>query len=165
MYKPKLYVGGAIRDGVDADIVWRKEFWSRLSELYHLLDPTNGKRYVGHEHDLDKREFGAECKEWRFMGRYVPDARTIWCQDRSNVKVCDVGIWNLNALQDGYPCIGSSVEIGWANAWDKLIYIIYSKPDKIHPFWLGGATRIFADYEEAIDYLTSYASVLSGKEL
>jgi hypothetical protein len=166
MHRPVIYLGGSIRNGVPEDSEWREKAWAALEGLYTILDPLNGKTYHGEEVGRDKKNFKGALDNWSFgNGFWEPLPRQTVKQDRRDVSRCDMGVWNLRALRDGYPCTGSTVEIGWADAWDKLIYIIHPEPQEVHPFYCEVAARIFISVEEALEFLGDYGLRSGGEKV
>jgi hypothetical protein len=151
-----------MRNGIAVDYDWRKYAWSELAELWTILDPCWGKTYHGKPDKLNRTEFAGVEGEWRFCELWTPNDRVIYKQDKSDVRSCDAGVWNISALCDGYPCIGSITEITWAAMWDKLVYLIYPYPEKLHPFLKGPATEVFSTPEDAVHYLVNYSGKLKG---
>jgi hypothetical protein len=162
MSLPKLYLGGAMRNGIAEDYEWRRKAWDVLEAFWQLRDPCWGKSYYGKADVKDRTEFASVESEWRFCGLWVPSDAGLAKEDKADVYDCDAGVWNLSALADGYPCIGSVTEIAWADIWHKRIYVIYPKPDLLHPFIKNSMSEAFATADEAIDWLSCTGRKLAG---
>jgi len=153
-----MYLAGAIRDGVDEDIIWREHVIEALRRHpVRILNPLGGKTRD------DKGN-------WTVSG--VPSgARFITKHDIWYVKHSDIVLFNLRALSQGYPNIGTLVEFGAAVASGALIYVIVD-PDytghnanmyKLHPFIAEFAAQTFDTTEQAVEFLKRHVNVISGR--
>jgi nucleoside 2-deoxyribosyltransferase len=146
----KIYLAGAIRNGIPADIEWREQACKRLKLNYDVLSPIAGKQYAN-----DK---------WTLLGG-AWTGRQIVKQDFAMIDSCDIFLANLEALNDSYPCIGTLVELGRAIAFNKLIYVIGATPIAgfdVHPFIAENAAVIFPSVSDALWYLERYVYCLNG---
>lgn len=156
---PTVYLAGAIRDGHHEDIAWRERVITALGDLAVFLNPLAGKRY------------DPSTRMWTKCG--IPSAaRLIVAHDFWSIDHADVILFNLHALQEGYPNIGTLIEFGRATARKCLIYVILgtgytghaSEMFQLHPFLEENSAIIFPTVEEAITYLRSGGlTTLSGE--
>ena len=157
---PSIYLVGAIRDGRKDDIDWRDNMIDALDRQAVFLNPVGGKR------------FNPETKAWDMSG-IPPKAEVIvkhdfWCVDKA-----DIIIANMTSLAEGYPSIGSLIEIGRATARGSLIYIILD-PNyqghgnlamfKLHPFLAQNAAATFDTVDSCITFLSRHLNVLNGMD-
>jgi nucleoside 2-deoxyribosyltransferase len=91
-----------------------------------------------------------------------------WCVDHA-----DIIIANFTSLSEGYPSIGSLVELGRATARGALIYILidstysgHETPNlyKLHPFLEQTAAVVFHSLDDLIAFLDRHLDVLSGAD-
>ena len=147
----KIYLAGAIRNGIAADVVWRDQAAARLKLNYDVLSPSAGKSY--------------ENGKWTILGGGWT-SKQIVKQDFAMIDQCDIFLANLEALNDGYPCIGTLVELGRAVAFNKLVYCIVpanaTGSFDVHPFIAENAAFTFGDCEQALCYLERYIYCLNG---
>jgi hypothetical protein len=147
--KPTIYLAGAIRDGRVEDIEWRARVIDALSGRAKCLNPVAGKVWDG--------------KGWTVSG--IPSTgpviyrHDLWC-----IRQADIVLGNLTALREGYPCIGTLVEIGYAVALGKLIYLIHSAGPLVHPFLSESAAVVFQTEASAIAFLRRHLESLFGRE-
>ena len=156
-----MYLCGAIRDSAPDDVAWREELIDALEPyidmgVLGILNPLGGKQRVN--------------GVWQIQGQ-LSDGRHIvsqdyWCVDRSDIIVA-----NLSALAQGYPNIGSLMELGRSTNHSQLRYIIIPKSYKghdngdmyrLHPFIARSATTIFESTDECITFLQQHVPVLAG---
>ena len=154
MTKLNLYLGGSIRDKNEYDVWWRKEFWQGLGSKYNILDPTSGRRC----YRVTSNNYWAAMQE-----TLQRDTNLMTEIDTFKIERANVGIWNLLAFNEGYPCIGSLVEIGIAWRSHKLVFVISDNVRVYqHPFIARPAAGVFPNHKEAMQFLDEYAEVLSG---
>lgn len=155
---PMIYLAGAIRDGIDGDIIWREDAIRRLDGFAIFLNPLAGK------------SFDLETKKWSMNGVY-PGAREIVKQDFWCVDNADIIVANFLSLADGYPSIGTLVEFGRATKTGALIYSIvatnYTGHEntamfRLHPFIEENSAAVFYDVRSCIDFLQAHLFALSG---
>ena len=156
----KVYLAGAIRAGRFEDIAWRSRVIIALGgEPVEVLSPLAGKSY------------DEETKQWRVHGTIAPSAKYIVKHDLWMVNRADVVVVNLTALAEGYPSIGTLVELGAAAALGKLIYVVVDAEYtghqnqamyRLHPFIEQVASEVFTSVEALIAYLRPQVSVLLG---
>lgn len=165
--KPNIYLAGAIRDDKPQDILWRERVISELEGQANWLNPLGGKTY------------DEKSKVWTMSG-VTPQASVIVPHDFWMVEHSDIIIFNLSALAEGYPNIGTLVEFGHATALQPrpLIYSVIdpdhvtnpnatlAAPQKmfggLHPFLAENSAIVFKSLDELIDFLRSHLDVLSG---
>jgi nucleoside 2-deoxyribosyltransferase len=155
---PIVYLAGAIRDDHDEDIVWREEAIDRLGLKATILNPLGGKTR------------DSKTGAW-FMSSIPAVSKSIvkqdfWCVDRA-----DIVIANLLSMSEGYPSIGTMMELGRASGTNALIYVIVD-PDykghknpgifRAHPFieQIAGAT--FENVEDCMRFTEQHLDVLNG---
>lgn len=159
MRLPTIYCAGAIRDGHPEDIAWREEMIDSLHTLATILNPLGGKTH----HPV--------TKEWRMSG--IPSTtRAIVAHDLWMVDRADIVVANLKSLSEGYPSIGTLMELGRATKTGALIYLI-SEPGyaghqnpgmfKLHPFLDALPAATFPSVDECVAFLESHLLVLSGQ--
>lgn len=168
--KPKIYLAGAIRDDHPEDIQWREQAIDALEDQALFLNPLASKTYDN------------ETKTWTMSG-IVPKASVIVPHDFWMVEHSDIIIFNLTALTQGYPNIGTLVEFGHATALHPrpLIYSVIDKdhvsnPNAtlvnhtqkmfggLHPFLAENSAVVFNSMEEVIDFLRQHLGAVSGTQ-
>lgn len=160
MSQVKVYLAGAIRDGVQADIDWREGVIAALRGRAVLLNPIGGKSYYP---DSPTREW---LGRWRMAGNVMPTGQVIVPHDFWCVRHADVVLANFESMAEGYPSIGTLVEWGVACAERKLLYAIAppGSPAVTHPFITENAAVIFPHVPAAIAFLRRHLDVLSGAD-
>ncbi len=157
---PILYLVGAIRDDRPEDIEWREQVIEHLEDHATVLNPLAGKTY------------NTETKRWTVHGKVTPTAKYIFRHDLACVRKADVIVANMTALSDGYPSIGSLMEIGAAAMLGKLIYLLvdenyagHANPAMftLHPFLDEAATVVFHTLPDLLEYLDHQVDMLSGR--
>jgi nucleoside 2-deoxyribosyltransferase len=164
MRKPVIYLAGAIRDGVEEDIRWRERAITRLTDHAVLLNPLGGKTM--------HQDAPCERPHWTQFGRPATAQRIVhqdfWC-----VEHADIILANVTSLAEGYPSIGTMMELGYAAGRGRnvLTYLLSTAPMRgmangmfrIHPFLEQIAADWFTGLEEALDTVGGMCDVLSGK--
>jgi nucleoside 2-deoxyribosyltransferase len=152
----KIYLAGAIRDGCARDIAWREEAIERLSGPSTILNPLGGKRYF------------PQTRSWQVCG-VPPAARMIVKQDFAMIDRADAVLFNFEAMKDGYPMIGSLVELGYATGKGKLCYAVWPNGlaganaiYTIHPFIEQNCAELFPTVDDALGFLEKYLLVAGG---
>lgn len=159
----KMYLCGAIRDNELVDLEWREQLINTLTPymdegILSILNPCGGKSRV------NGRWF---IQQLPSDGRHLV-SQDYWCVDRSDIIVA-----NLTALERGYPCIGSLMELGRSTASEKLRYLVLPRGYKghmngdmfnLHPFLSRSATAVFHDVNDCIKFLADHVPVLAGVE-
>jgi nucleoside 2-deoxyribosyltransferase len=158
MSKLVIYLAGAIRDGVEADITWREKFIDELEDApVMILNPLSGKLY------------SPSAKSWT-QWSHIPTAKMIVNHDYFCVDKADLIVLNCEALGEGYPMIGSMCELGYAKAKGKLVWSIV--PDtvncgntmfKLHPFIQENSSMIFDTYQHCLTFLYNMSFTFTGK--
>lgn len=158
----KIYLAGAIRDDIKADIEWREL-------MIHSLNTSN--RPVQFLNPLAGKVYDAKTKLWT-VHNMSPDAKMIvkhdfWCVDHA-----DIIVFNFQALTQKYPMIGSLIEFGHATAKGCLLYSIidpdYTGHDnqamfKLHPFIEQNSALIFNSVVDCMIFLDGHINVLEGR--
>ncbi len=147
---PKIYLAGAIRDNRPEDIEWRQyarrslEFFKTpegpVVRGYVILDPLEGKTYDD-EHG------------WLIHATTKATGDIFVHRDLAMIRSADVMLANLSALQDGYPCVGTLMELGIAMERRLLTVVVGSYATCNHPFIASMAYRRVATVDAAIDWL------------
>ena len=157
MYKPKIYLAGAIRDGIAKDFEWRENMGFALQDVAIPLSPMAAKK------------FDPETKRWTLHGLVIKTVGLVK-QDWWMVDTCDILVANLSAMAEGYPCIGTLMEVGRISARsDALVYVIYRKDNNhqnatfdLHPFIKQNAAGLFTEPEDAQEFLAAHIPYLVG---
>jgi hypothetical protein len=155
-----IYLAGAIRDSQERDRAWRGVFINCLGDLpgVTILSPLANKR------------FNPLTTKWS-IGTIQTKARHIVRQDLWMVKRADIVVANFSSLVDGYPSIGTVMEVGAAAGAGKLIYSIIDpsyqgSPNPgaftLHPFLDEVSTEIFASETDCLEFLHSHLGALTG---
>jgi len=163
--RPKIYLAGAIRDGIDEDIIWRER-------VIDALCPEKGRKLADIFNPLGGKTYSRGEKMWDLAG-VMPVASVIVPHDFYHVDNSDIVLFNFRALSEKYPNIGTLVEFGRATKSRCLIYSIVDSAyrghdsagifsDKLHPFIKQNSAIVFADVDMAIAFLLRYLPVLSG---
>jgi hypothetical protein len=134
-----IYLGGAIRDTAK-DKDWRGEFTRVLSEKSTILDPMQGKEWKNGK----AYKFGWPCND-----------HTIYDEDEWMMAKCNIIILNLLAMDEGYPCIGSLIELGMNCKREGVLIFVISRSAEVinHPFVQRQATKIFDNTDDCLDYM------------
>lgn len=156
----KMYLAGAIRDDhIKEDAEWREEVITALADVpIAILNPLAVTTYNKTSHAWD-------------MHGLEPSANVIvphdfWCVDHA-----DIILFNFRALTQKYPNIGTLVEFGRATGTGALIYSIvdpdYTGHDNaklfnLHPFISRNSAAIFKTVQDAIEFISEHALVLTG---
>lgn len=144
MTRKFIYLAGGIfgisyKEAVD----WRTEIKSlllpgligispmRLKEFLHR------KRKIGHSYEDDD----------------LSNARAIWARDKMDVKTCDMLLAYMpREINEKRPSTGTTMELGWADAFDKPIVLITDDPHLIkHPLTGQAAGFIVPDIVRAAE--------------
>lgn len=155
-----IYLAGAIRDGNLNDIAWREVLIENFKDDCEMLNPLARKTY-----DADTRSWG--------MSGVTPSADVIVPHDFWMVERADIIIFNLTALAEGYPNIGTLVEFGHATALSPkpLIYTIVEKGYlghestalfALHPFIAINSAIVFFSVDACLKFLSSHIGALNG---
>lgn len=157
-----IYLAGAIRDDKPEDIEWREAVIEVVQDIpgVRVLNPLAGKTY---NHDT---------QQWWIHGCFPSDARHIVAHDFWSIDQADLIVANLTAMADGYPNIGTLMELGRATATRALIYVLVDKAYRghqnqdyatvIHPFLAWPAARIFYDEAALLKFLPQQLLVMTG---
>lgn len=95
------------------------------------------KRKIGHSYEDDP----------------LSNARAIKTRDYMDVKTCDMLLaWMPKALNEARPSTGTTMELGWADAFDKPIVLVTDDPHLIkHPLTGQAAGFIVPDLDSAAE--------------
>lgn len=168
--RPRIYLAGAIRDSRPDDIEWREHVMAKLGNKAIWLNPLASKTY------------DPESKNWTMSG-ITPVASVIVPHDFWMVEHSDAIIFNLSALREGYPNIGTLVEFGHATALNPrpLIYSVIdptlvTNPNAtltqgvqkmfggLHPFLSVNSAVVFDSIANLVNFLDSHLDSLSGAQ-
>lgn len=127
-----IYLGGAIRRGKNNQVHRQDREWRE-----HLAAIFNEANLVAWDPLLENADV---------VDHWVSDnhtwtsemTRTVYENDVRGMNQCFVGVFDLRALDDGYPCQGSLFEVGYMTAKQK--YVIIATNDKIlrnNPMYAG----------------------------
>ena len=120
-HKTKIYLAGQI-GGLDyADTIgWRKYVSINLGEDFLCLSPMRSKDF------LEKTGVDVELLSFDDpVEKAVTSSKGIVARDRNDVYTCDAVFINL--LNITKVSIGTMIEIGWANAYNKPIVLVMDK--------------------------------------
>jgi nucleoside 2-deoxyribosyltransferase len=164
----KIYLAGAIRDDHPEDRDWREYIIDKVESKYALdvriLNP------------LGNKTFNPANREWK-MGGIRAAAKDIVQQDLWSVRQADIIIANFTSLSQGYPSIGTVMEVGAASGiGGKLIYSILDSTGghldkftnanpgvfKIHPFLEQVSASVFGSVDELWAFLSTHLGMLTG---
>ncbi len=123
MSKPKVYLGGII-SGLSFTEAnnWRDVAFKELDKFgIAAASPLRGK-----DHLKDTTVFHKEGYE----GNVMSTQKGIVTRDRWDTRTCDIMIMNLLGAET--PSIGCSMEIAWADAWNKPIILIMEAEGNPH---------------------------------
>jgi nucleoside 2-deoxyribosyltransferase len=103
---------------------WRQEFADLLSDAYHikLFSPMRGKDFLAKETALDGTPN-------MYMDNPMATKKGIVARDRYDVKRCDLMVANFLGAE--IVSIGTCIEFGWADAFDKPIIMVIDE-ENIH---------------------------------
>lgn len=161
-----IYLAGAIRDGNESDIQWREKLVAVLGEQ----NPPFGAP-VTVLNPLAGDSFNVETRKWSGCGR-ASTAKAIYKRDLWYVRQADLIVANLTSLAEGYPSVGTLMELGVAVGMGrKMIALIVPKGYKghenagmyaLHPFLAESAMEVFETPEELTDWLVQFINVATG---
>lgn len=162
-----IYLAGAIRDDHPEDIEWREELITRLDEETDF-STYSSVRIIN---PLGNKSYDAKTKVWS-VATIPTNPKGIFRQDLWSVSRADIVVANLIALGEGYPNIGTLMEVGAAASLNKLTYSIIpagveghqNAMFKLHPFLQEASTEIFPSVKECGDFLVSHLGMLTGAE-
>ena len=163
-----IYLAGAIRDDhYEEDVRWREVLIKRIERNYgmdvRILNP------------LGNKTFNPATHEWK-VGGIRTQSRGIVSQDLWSVAHSDIVIANFTSLSQGYPSIGTLMEVGAAaaNPRQTIIYSIMEPKTqdqignankgvfKMHPFLEQVSAEIFPGVEELWAFLSTHLGMLTG---
>jgi nucleoside 2-deoxyribosyltransferase len=136
----KLYLAGAIRDDHPEDVKWRTDTAFALAEHYHILNPLMGKSFH-------------QTHGWLMHDKVRATGDIFVHRDLAMIHKADVMLANLSALADGYPCIGTLMELGIAMERRLLTVVVGPYSVCNHPFIAAMSYRRVSSVALAIDWL------------
>lgn len=147
----KVYLCGPIA-GLTADeaFSWREIAADMLEMRYGLraISPMRGKQVLRSKGVLGSGGHGEVDP--------LLTEHAIFKRDRNDVRTCDAMLANF--INSPKVSIGSMVEFGWADAWNKpIVCVTDSKHD--HLFIREASTACFPDLEAAVDAI---GTILGG---
>lgn len=153
--KLKCYLAGAIRT-ID-DYKWRYEVTETFGANLICFTPPDILSEKPNDHTLLT---GADWfKQQAFRPKNFMTQRT----DLFLIDQSDLIIANLSALAEGYPCIGTLVEMGYARGKNKFILAVAPPDIKRHPFIAFTADGAFNSMPELMEYLGHIINTTSGQ--
>lgn len=159
MRKPTIYLAGAIRDHHPEDVKWRERTIDVLQGHATILNPLSRKTFNPHDEMWEMSRIPATA------AHIVK--QDLWCIDRADIVVA-----NLLSLSEGYPSIGTMMELGRATATNSLIYAVVSpgyngskNPGvfKVHPFLEQLIAQAFPSVEDMLEFLGEHINMLNGE--
>lgn len=140
-----IYLAGAIRDRVLADLAWRDEMCCALEHyasagLVHLFNPHRANEFVSLQAEVGSRRSKA-------ADRYIFDV------DLSAVQQSDVLVANFLSLADGYPSMETFIEWGLSLAQRILRFAIWPEGVELHPFIEQSVTLLFRSPDAVTEFL------------
>jgi nucleoside 2-deoxyribosyltransferase len=156
---PTVYLAGAIRDGRNEDIIWREQLIEAIGDRARVLSPLACKSY------------NATTKRWLIHGFVEPSADFIVKHDLWMVRQADIVVGNVISLAEGYPSIGTLIELGGAAILNKVIYLLLAEGYRghqnqemyrVHPFLERNAAAVFSTLEELEVFLPAQLDVMNG---
>ena len=148
--KPAVYLAGPIRN--EDDYIWRKQFVEEYAGKLQFRIPSDILT-----HDITSANT-ANGK----LRSFAPAAYMTYRTDLDLIDRSDIVVANLLPMADGYPAIGTLVEIGYSRAKGKLIFIVADEIRKQHPFLAFGADGLYPSFEALGKYLHQYLDILNG---
>jgi nucleoside 2-deoxyribosyltransferase len=140
MHRLKIYLAGGIsllsyKEATE----WRDIVAAKLSlDRFDILDPMRQKSYLSSE----------EAIKDSYPNTITAGSKAVYRRDKFDVARCDVVLVNLDTVKQS---VGTFVEIGMADALNKLIIIVSSK--KItHPF-LTENSILISNLDDAIEFI------------
>ena len=173
-----LYLAGAIRDNHPEDIEWRERLIDLLAskcvmvrELIAGKDVTSLHPLVRILNPLANKTFTPLTGAWRTAT--IPcNSKGIVSQDFWCVRRADIIVANFSSMVQGYPSIGTVMEVGAAvGIGGKLIYSIIDPSFSghsnlgvfdLHPFLKEVSTEVFPSERECEEFLDSHIAALAG---
>lgn len=140
----KAYLAGAIRN--EDDYRWREDFAKKYEKRLTCIVPS----------DIGVDDFTK-------LRRFTPSALMTYKTDLALIDLSDLVVMNLNSLGEGYPSIGTLVELGYAVGRDVPVLVVCNNKKKRHPFISFATVGAFDTFEELDGYLGKYLDVVEGK--
>src|ERR1043165_5987499 len=112
--KPRIYLAGPITglSYKDARYGWRKEFAEYVGESFDLFSPMRQEGHLAEIQTIEHKPYDG----------ILSTAKAIVAKDRLDVQRADLVIAGF--LGAPMASIGTTVELGWADAWEKTTIII-----------------------------------------
>lgn len=140
----KAYLAGAIRSL--EDYRWRKNVAERYEGRLTCLVPSD-----------------INVKKLENLRKFKPSALMTYRTDLALIDEADFIIVNLNSLAEGYPTIGTLIELGYTIGKGKPVLAVCGSEHKRHPFIAFGTMGAFDHFGDLYSYLDAYLEVTSGK--
>lgn len=143
-YSMRIYLAGAISGcSYEEAVTWRHDVAHKLVG-YNCLNPMGDKDELAKEQAI---------RVTPLNGLHTAD-QAIVSRDKFSVKTSDLVLANLSYGEN--PLVGTSVEIGWADAFDIPIIAVFKKGTRFdHPF-----TRVLCyrvdTLDEAVQVIKTY---------
>jgi hypothetical protein len=148
---PVVYLAGAIRPDHPEDGEWRLHWMSQLVGLAVVYNPM----------------FGKDVTEGRWSLFGLPsDPALIVHHDFYMLDNADIIVFNLLAMGEGYPCLGSLMEFGRSTTRSQVRYVILPTGHAVntHPFITHLAAHRFEDLEDALKFIRNVCAGLTATE-
>ncbi len=156
---PTIYLGGAIRDNRQEDILWREQVIIELQGLAVFINPLAGQKWH------------PETSTWSTYDGSFATSKYLVKKDFHNVDKTDILVVNFQCLTEGYPTIGSLIEFGRATRNDTLIYSIVDPSYRghghkgmydLHPFIEENSAMVFKNVPSCVSFLKGELKATSG---
>jgi hypothetical protein len=158
---PVVYLAGAIRPDHPEDAEWRLHWMSQLVGLAVVYNPMLGKEvHLGPDYQRN-----VIAGTWSLFG--VPsDPALIVHHDFYMLDNADIIVFNLLAMGEGYPCLGSLMEFGRSTTRPQIRYAVLPPGHAVntHPFIAHLAAHRFEDLEGALKFTRNVCAGLTATE-
>jgi nucleoside 2-deoxyribosyltransferase len=142
-----IYLSGGITGLTHGEAAnWREQVGKVFTDMSNgqirTLSPMRGKRYLDTGKPIDT--FNDKNK------KMLSHKESIYTRDRNDVKRCDLMLVNL--LEAPRVSIGTCIEFGWADAFDKPIIVAMEETNiHSHPILNECANIIVPTLEDAVE--------------
>lgn len=129
-----VYLSGPIAGLTYAEATdWRDEISFALDPGIKTLSPMRGKSML-----VDKGRITTDLlASMRAESSDVLniDSQAITTRDRFDVQRCDAMILYMLDASPKAPSVGSSIELGWADAWRVPVIMVCKRDDDMQWYW------------------------------
>jgi nucleoside 2-deoxyribosyltransferase len=143
----KIYLCGLINPNTPESLEWRNRVTEQIGHLFEIRDPVRGKDHL----TTDKT-----CAHTEGASSSHMTHKSCIMRDFHDVKDCDILLVNLNQWESKRPLQGTLFELGWAYAWNKIVFAIGGYEHMAHPFFSETIADFFDNEEAAIEFLRKY---------